>query len=72
MPKISQSLSFTFRVGGPQTNQYSKVNLEISEIDTSLPIAPQLEEAKEAQKELWNFIWGEVDNQIDQIVGKKD
>ena len=42
MAKISQSLSFTFRVG-QASNQYCKVNLEVSEIDTELPLDAQLE-----------------------------
>lgn len=71
MAKISQSLGFTFRLGSdPRSNQYGKVGLEISEIDTSLPIEPQLEEAKEGFKKLWEFIYGEVDKEVEKILEK--
>ena len=67
MPKISQSLGFTFRVGDPASNQYAKINVEISEVDTALPVEPQLAEAKQALNEVWKFIMSGVDKEVQKI-----
>lgn len=67
MPKVSQSLSFTFRIGGQNSGQFAKVNIDISEIETSLPIEPQLEEAKIALNKTWPFILKAVDAEVDKV-----
>ena len=46
MPKVSAHLGFTFRVGPLEQNQYGRVDLTVDQIDTELPIEPQLEESK--------------------------
>lgn len=67
MPKISQSLSFTFRIGGQNSGQFAKVNIDIAEIETSLPIEPQLEEVKIALNKTWPFILKAVDVEVDKV-----
>ena len=46
MPKVSAHLGFTFRVGPLEQNQYGRVDLSVDQIDTDLPLEPQLEESK--------------------------
>ena len=71
MAKISQSLGFTFRLGSdPRSNQYGKVSLEISEIDTTLPIEPQLEEVKKGLDAIWKFIYAQVDKEVEKVLEK--
>ena len=45
MAKVGLKLGFTFRVGPLDTNQYARMDTEIHDIDTELPIDKQLEEA---------------------------
>ena len=44
MAKVSGHLGFTFRVGALDLNQYGRVDLNIDQIDTELPIEPQIED----------------------------
>ena len=68
MAKIEQSLGFTFRVGSENSNQYARVFLGISDIDTELPIEPQLEKVNEATKIVWEHLKGKLDDQIESIL----
>ena len=68
MAKIGQSLSFTFRVGEDKLNQFCKISLDISEIDTAMPIEPQLIETKEAIAKLWKHIYSKVDEEIAAVL----
>ena len=43
MAKVGLKLGFTFRVGPLDTNQYARMDMEIHDIDTELPIEEQLE-----------------------------
>jgi len=45
MAKVGLKLGFTFRVGPLETNQYARMDMEIHDIDTELPVEEQLEEA---------------------------
>ena len=38
MAKVGLKLGFTFRVGPLDTNQYARMDMEIHDIDTELPI----------------------------------
>lgn len=68
MPKISAHLGFTFRVGPLDQNQYGRVDLTINEIDTELPLEPQLEESKKVADTVWGVIKEKVDNQIEEML----
>lgn len=52
VPKIGMLSSSTFKLG----DQWEKVVLEISDIDTSLPLEPQLKEVQEAEQILWEHM----------------
>ena len=45
MSKVSVHLGFTFRVGDLASNQYGRVDLSIDQIDTTLPVNQQIDEA---------------------------
>tara|TARA_Y100000593_G_scaffold86065_1_gene164116 strand:- start:425 stop:640 length:216 start_codon:yes stop_codon:yes gene_type:complete len=68
MAKIDAHLGFTFRVGPLEQNQYGRVDLTVSQIDTELPIEPQLEESKKVADVVWDFIKGKVDAQIEDML----
>ena len=68
MAKVDVHLGFTFRVGPLEQNQYGRVDLTVSQIDTELPVEPQLEESKAVADVVWDFIKGKVDNQIEEML----
>ena len=68
MAKIAVHLGFTFRVGPLDTNQYARVDLTADEIDTSIPLEPQLEEIGDATDKVWEFVRSKVDSQIDELI----
>ena len=68
MAKLDVHLGFTFRVGPLEQNQYGRVDLTVSQIDTELPVEPQLEESKEVADVVWEFVKGKVDAQIDEML----
>ena len=72
MAKVDAHLGFTFRVGPLETNQYGRVDLTVSQIDTDLPIEPQLEESKKVADVVWEFIKGKVDAQIEEMLDKAE
>ena len=48
MAKVSVHLGFTFRVGPLETNQYSRIDVDVRDIDTELPVREQMNEASKA------------------------
>ena len=68
MAKVDVHLGFTFRVGPLEQNQYGRVDLTVSQIDTELPVEAQLEESKEVADVVWDFIKGKVDTQIEEML----
>ena len=70
MAKVSVHLGFTFRVGDLSTNQYGRVDLNIDQIDTDLPINQQLNEAGMVADQVWHVIKGRVDSQIEEVLDK--
>lgn len=72
MAKVSAHLGFTFRVGPLEHNQYGRVDLSVDQIDTDLPLEPQLEESKKIADVVWNFIKEKIDGQIEEMLDKAD
>jgi hypothetical protein len=68
MAKVSRKLGFTFRVGALDLNQYARVDLAIDQIDTELPIKPQVEAALETDKIIAEIIQERVDATIEDIL----
>ena len=65
MAKVSVHLGFTFRVGALDTNQYSRIDVDVREIDTDLPIDAQLEVAGQAVNDVWTAVRQQVDEKIE-------
>ena len=70
MAKVSVHLGFSFRVGDLATNQYGRVDLSIDQIDTSLPINQQIDEAGMVADQVWAVLKSRVDAQIDGVLDK--
>ena len=68
MPKVSVHLGFTFRVGDLATNQYGRVDLTSDQIDTEIPLQPQLDAADDIADVVWKTLKGKVDSQIDEML----
>lgn len=72
MAKISQSLTFTVRLGDKDSTQHVKVGLDISEVDTEIPLAGQLGVTSEkivlaTAENLWKYVKKQVDKQLEEI-----
>ena len=70
MAKVSVHLGFTFRVGDLATNQYGRVDLNIDQIDTELPVQQQINEAGAVADQIWHVIKDRVDKQIEEVLDK--
>ena len=68
MAKVSVHLGFTFRVGSLDTNQYSRIDVDVREIDTDLPIDAQLEVAGQAVNDVWTAVRQQVDEKIESVL----
>ena len=68
MAKVDVHLGFTFRVGPLEQNQYGRVDLTVSQIDTELPVEAQLEESKQIADVVWEFVKGKIDSQIESVL----
>ena len=68
MAKVSVHLGFTFRVGSLDTNQYSRIDVDVRDIDTELPITDQLEEAGKALEAVWGQVRKTVDEKIENVL----
>ena len=68
MAKIGTNLGFTFRLFEGDNYQYGRVDVQITDIDASLPIEPQLEEAGEALNVLWPIVYKQVDDKMEDVL----
>ena len=68
MPKVSVHIGFTFRVGPLDQNQYGRIDLNIDQIDTDLPLDKQLEESKAIADTVFEVAKAKVDAQIDDML----
>ena len=64
MAKISAGYSITTKLG----NNYIKLNLEISEINTELPLKEQLEEANTVSTKVIKYLQNKIDVEIEKAV----
>ena len=68
MAKVSMHLGFTFRVGDLATNQYARIDLNVDQIDTEVPVDVQLAEVKDTANQIWEYMKDEVDNKITEVL----
>ena len=68
MAKVSVHLGFTFRVGPLDTNQYSRIDVDVRDIDTELSVSDQLKESGTALESVWDTVRKTVDEKIENIL----
>ena len=68
MSKVSVHLGFTFRVGPLDQNQYGRVDLTFDQIDTELPLEPQIKDSKDVADVVFGVVKEKVDAQIDELL----
>ena len=68
MAKVSVHLGFTFRVGALDTNQYSRIDVDVRDIDTELPVKAQLNEASNVLDQVWTVVREAVDEKIESVL----
>ena len=68
MAKVSVHLGFTFRVGSLDTNQYSRIDVDVRDIDTDLSVTDQLTETGKALENVWNVVRKTVDEKIESVL----
>lgn len=67
MAKVDVEFSLTIKMDNTPV-QYSKVGVKVSEINTEVPIKPQLEGTKKAVDEVWKYVFEEVYKQAEQVM----
>tara|TARA_R110000824_G_scaffold100319_2_gene238608 strand:+ start:1134 stop:1397 length:264 start_codon:yes stop_codon:yes gene_type:complete len=74
-PTVDMHIGFTFRVGDLSTNQYARTDISYNGLDTSLPMAPQIENCREASDmafpDMREFIAGQINEILDSKESKK-
>ena len=68
MAKVSVHLGFTFRVGPLETNQYSRIDVDIRDIDTELSVKDQMNEASNTLDQVWTVVREAVDEKIENVL----
>ena len=68
MAKVSVHLGFTFRVGPLDTNQYSRIDVDVRDIDTELSVSDQLKESGTALESVWATVRKTVDEKIENVL----
>ena len=68
MAKVSVHLGFTFRVGALDTNQYSRIDVDVRDIDTDLSVTDQLTETGKALENVWDVVRKTVDEKIESVL----
>ncbi len=68
MAKVNVHLGFTFRVGALDTNQYSRIDVDVRDIDTELSIKDQLNETEKALEQVWTVVRQSVDEKIEAVL----
>lgn len=71
MSKCSAKLGFTFRVG-KASNQFGKVDIEVSDVDTSLPLDAQISDIDNALDLILSYLHNKIDIEVEKIYGNVD
>jgi|TARA_R110000765_G_scaffold59900_5_gene116075 hypothetical protein len=68
MAKVSVHLGFTFRVGPLETNQYSRIDVDVRDIDTEVSVKDQMNEASKTLDQVWTVVREAVDEKIETVL----
>jgi|TARA_R100000781_G_scaffold114970_1_gene88176 hypothetical protein len=72
MAKVGVKLGFTYRVGDLNANQYGRIDVDIHDIDTELPLDEQLDKSKEYADKIFESVKSKIDNSLDEILGESN
>jgi hypothetical protein len=72
MAKVGVKLGFTYRVGDLNNNQYGRIDVDIHDIDTELPLDEQLDKSKEYADKIFESVKSKIDNSLDEILGESN
>jgi hypothetical protein len=72
MAKVSMHLGFTFRVGDLTLNQYGRIDLNVDQIDTELPIDEQLAEVGVTTDNVWKYLKNKIDSQMEEVLDESE
>ena len=65
-------LGFTFRVGDLTLNQYGRIDLNVDQIDTELPIDEQLAEVGVTTDNVWKYLKNKIDSQMEEVLDESE
>ena len=69
MAEVSFKKGFTYRVGPLDHMQFARIDIEVSKVDTNLPIAPQLEgDTETVIIEISKFVDKHIDAEINKVL----
>tara|TARA_Y100000004_G_scaffold137992_1_gene156425 strand:+ start:11125 stop:11361 length:237 start_codon:yes stop_codon:yes gene_type:complete len=69
MAEVSFKKGFTYRVGPLDQMQFARIDIEVSKLDTNLPIAPQLEgDTENVLIEVSKFVDKHIDAEINKVL----
>lgn len=70
--KVSIHAGLTFQVGQMSSNQYGRADVTFSDIDTDLPLEPQIKAGKKAAMEAYDVALKELDREVEELYGTKE
>ena len=72
MAEVSMHLGFTFSVGDLTLNQYGRIDLNVDQIDTELPIDEQLAEVGVTTDNVWKYLKNKIDSQMEEVLDESE
>ena len=70
MTKVSVHAGLTFQIGAMSSNQYAKLDVELSDLDSDKPLKPQIDGGKRVAQEAFKVVLEELDRQAEVAYAK--
>ena len=70
MTKVAVHAGLTFQIGAMSSNQYAKLDVELSDLDPDKPLKAQIDGGKRAAQEAFKFVLEELDRQAEVAYAK--
>jgi hypothetical protein len=68
--KVAVHGGLTFQIGAMSSNQYAKLDVELSDLDSDKPLKPQIDGGKRVAQEAFKFVLEELDRQAEEVYAK--
>lgn len=68
MPKVGSQVSLTLKLG--DENEFIRVRAEVTEIDTDLPIEPQLKAVRDTLKKTLNATEKVLNDKLEELINR--